>query len=119
MHEFVKERTAEVPILSIYCSCIKYIRSIGVNVPYGTNAEDIPNQGSPTLGGLILLEYEDISHVAIIQEFTDKGFLVTEANYKSCERTTRIISYNDPFIRGFNDGSFNTSDVESENKIRN
>ena len=106
VYAFEKERVAGVPVNEILCSCVKYARSIGVKIPYGTNASDIPNQGTPVIGGLILLEYEGYSHVAVIQEFTDKGFKVKESNFQPCLKTERVISYEDIFIRGFHSGVF-------------
>lgn len=83
------------------CSCIKTARAEGIDIPIGTNAVDLKPNSSPEIGALILLSYPNTEHVAKILAFTGEGFLVTEGNFKPCERGERIIYYIDPFIRGF------------------
>lgn len=119
--QVVVEVVLEEPIVEevdeILCSCIKYARSIGVNLPYNTNASDVVANSRPTIGGLVLLDYGNIEHVAIIQEFTDTGFKVKESNYRKCKETERIIQFDSPFIRGFYSDKIDPSDVESGSKL--
>lgn len=85
----------------VECSCIRTARAEGVDIPYLTNAEDLNPNSPPVIGGLILLKYGDVYHVAKILEFTDVGFRVVEGNMTPCVKEKRIIYYIDPFIRGF------------------
>lgn len=85
----------------IACSCIKTARQQGVDIPIGTNAEDFEPNSKPEIGGLILLSYPKVDHVAKILAFKGEGFLVYEGNFKECIKGERIIAYNDQFIRGF------------------
>lgn len=85
----------------IGCSCIKTARQQGVDIPIGTNAEDFEPNSKPEIGGLILLSYPKVDHVAVILSFEKEGFLVYEGNFKKCIQRERIIYYIDPFIRGF------------------
>lgn len=85
----------------IYCSCIKTAREEGVDIPYNTNAEDFIPNSRPEIGGLILLKYGLISHVAVIIEFTKEGIIIIEGNKIHCEKTQRIIPYDYYAIRGF------------------
>jgi len=99
--EVVIEQEPEEPKNFIACSCIKTARSEGVDIPIGTNAVDLKPNSRPVIGGLILLKYENVSHVAVIKEFTNSGFLVVEGNFNECQREEREIYFIDPFIIGF------------------
>lgn len=86
--------------IKIECSCVKTARSLGVPIPYNTDAKDIVPDGTPEIGGLIVLKYGDIYHIAVIQGF-ESGFNVSEGNFKECEMSERTIDFNDPHIVGF------------------
>ena len=58
-------------------------------------------RSTPVLGGIVLLQYGDVWHVATITKWTEYGFQVIEGNYRECEQTTREIVWNDKAIRGF------------------
>jgi hypothetical protein len=62
----------------------------------------VPFIGStPTIGGLVLLKYDDVYHIAVVTGFTNDGFRVFEGNYKPCEITRRTIGWNDERIVKF------------------
>lgn len=82
------------------CSCVKGARHHGLNVPPADARDLVPNF-SPIIGGGILLEYPNASHIAVITGFTDEGFEIVEWNYEPCEETRRVIAFNDHRIRGF------------------
>jgi len=84
------------------CSCIRTARNEGLNIPLANAEDQVPN-GPPVLGGGILFYYPktDTSHLAVITDFTEYGYLVTEGNFKECEVTERVVEYNDRFITGF------------------
>ena len=91
----------EVVAESDLCSCVRTARKYSpFNIPY-KDAVDIQPQGTPVIGGLILLEYTNVSHVAVIMSFEEDGFKIYEGNYIPCQFSERIIKYNSSFIRGF------------------
>lgn len=53
------------------------------------------------VGGEILLSYNELWHVAVIEGFTANGILVVEGNYIPCLVTRREIAFNDPRIVAF------------------
>lgn len=57
----------------------------------------------PAVGRVALLQYEDVSHVAVVTGVDGSGFTVEEANYKRCKQTTRFIKWNSPEVVGFLD----------------
>lgn len=91
----------EVVAESYLCFCVRTARKYSpFNVPY-LDAKDIQPQGTPVIGGLILLEYTNVSHVAVIMSFEADGFRIYEGNYIPCKFSERIIKYNSSSIRGF------------------
>lgn len=84
----------------VACSCVIFASQF-LDLPKNTDAIDLISNSQPYIGGGILLNYESIGHIAIIIDFKDNGFLVKESNYKECKYTTRLISFDDPAIRGF------------------
>ena len=83
------------------CYCVTSARNEGVDIPKVDSASDLIPNSEPRVGGLVLFQYEDVSHVAVIKDFVDEGMKVVEGNYKPCEKTERVVAWNDPFIRGF------------------
>lgn len=88
------------------CSCVGYARSQSPkNIPFPTDARDIkPNAAKPTLGAWVLLQTGNpYGHVAVVLEVLPGEIRITEANFKPCERTERILSVDDPSILGYYD----------------
>lgn len=89
----------------VECSCIKTARNYGVDIPYGTNAEDFKPNSTPEINGLVLFKYSKSYHIAVIVEFVDGGMNVYEGNFNNplngCREGHRFISWEDPYIRGF------------------
>ncbi len=84
------------------CSCIKGARNLGVNIPIGTDAQDLKSNSVPTIGSLILLKYENgVSHVGVIQKITDSTFVFESYNRIPCLHSVDEIGMNSPFIVGF------------------
>jgi len=83
------------------CSCIKTARAEGVDIPYNTNAEDFIANSVPQIGGLVLMEYGLISHVAVIVRFINEGIIIREGNKEYCKKTERLIPYSYHAIKGF------------------
>ncbi len=91
----------EVEEYNVLCECVATARIYSsFNIPY-KDAVDIQPQGTPVVGGLILLQYGDVSHVGVIMSFEEDGFKIYEGNYIPCQFSERIIKYNSSFIRGF------------------
>jgi len=63
-------------------------------------AEIIPNSTYPRIGGLAIMQYKD-KHIGVIQEVTEEGFWIKEANYEPYKITKRQIKWNDPHILGY------------------
>ena len=92
------------------CSCITGAREYGVDIPYNTNAIDLESNGTPIVGGLVLLEYynseidEWIYHVAVNVEL-GADLLIYEENFDNpegeCRQGYRNIAWDDTAIRGF------------------
>lgn len=84
------------------CSCVRYAHYLNPKVPLVDASWFSSFRGkSPSIGGIIILQYPKDYHIATIVEFVENGFLVKEANYKKCEYGKRIIDYDDPHIIGF------------------
>jgi len=84
----------------IFCSCIQSARSFGADLPKGDAKDLVPN-GTPAQGGVVLLTYGSVHHVAYIQALLPKGMWVQEGNKVRCTETERYIPYDDKAIRGF------------------
>ena len=56
---------------------------------------------APTYGSLVLFQYNDNWHVAVLTDFTENGFIVYEGNYKSCQKDYREVSWNDDHLVKF------------------
>lgn len=99
--EVVEEpiQTPPEPILS-ECSCVLTAKEYGIPLPPG-DAEDIPTNSTPIVGGVVLFDYETVGHVAVITKIEADGFWVYEGNYRECEITERFIKWTDKAIRGF------------------
>lgn len=86
---------------SIYTSCIKTARWLGVSIPYGTDAEDLTHNTTLREAEAVLLKYGDVYHVAVITKLGENGIHIAEGNYKPGAFTMRVIKFDDPNIRGF------------------
>lgn len=60
----------------------------------------VPNS-VPIVGGVVIMQYGDLPHVAYIKALETDGILVSEANYHHCQFDTRLIRWDDPHIVGF------------------
>ena len=87
------------------CSCIRTAIAEGLKIPL-KDAKDLEPNGEPVVGGGVIFYYPktDTSHVAVIKEFTENGFVIKEGNFKKCVISQRLVLWNDPFIYGFISG---------------
>ena len=84
------------------CSCVQYMKARGAPIPNGFDANEIlPNTPEPVVGALVLIDYENIGHVAMITEVGSTTISITESNYERCKITSRTIDRSDAKIRGY------------------
>lgn len=93
--------TYDNSINDIYCSCIKTARNEGINIPYNTDAKDLIPNTTPAIDKLVILQYNNVYHVAVIKEYSKNGFIILEGNKTHCVKDIRLLQYNDPHIKGF------------------
>lgn len=88
------------------CSCVSYLRSIGVTLPHASfNASDMASSSNTYahVGAVVLFHYPSGEyHLAYIKAIGPQGdLLVTEANYVHCTIDTRLVALTDPSIIGY------------------
>ena len=80
----------------IECSCVRYTRSLGLQIPYNTDAINIKPNTRISIGvGALFLEEE--GHIAFVTKINEEGFWIDEAGYEKCKSTKRFIKFNDPY----------------------
>lgn len=90
---------------SVLCSCIKALRVLrGIPIIGYEFAKDIPRnilffEARP--GDLVLFSYAPYGHIGELLEIKNEGLLIKEYNKIPCKESTRLISFNDPFLIGF------------------
>ena len=85
----------------VKCLCVAFSRLFIHSIPYPRNAEDLEPNGSPDIGSGALFRYNEVSHLAVITEYTEEGFMVIEANKEPCTITRREVYWSDPYLKGF------------------
>lgn len=83
------------------CSCMAFARVKGARLPRGNASDLVPNSEEPRVGGVVLLEYSQQSHVAYVERVTIEGIEIIESNFEPCKITRRTIKHDDPNIKGF------------------
>ena len=90
------------PILAgIECYCVTYARQFAPALPRVRDAGDIPSNTTLADAELVLLDYDGLPHVAVKLRVADGLIEIAEANFRRCETGIRIISTNDPHLRGY------------------
>lgn len=93
--------TQEAPTEPQECFCVTFARKYIPNLPRGDAKNLIPNSG-PTIGGVMIMDYYGVGHVAVITGFDKNGDAqIIEANYKKCRVTRRTVSLDDIHIVGY------------------
>lgn len=82
----------------VVANCYSYAQLFVGKLP--KMAEIKPN-GPPKVGGLVILQYGKVKHLAVITALTEKGIKVKEANFEPAKLTTRTILWSDSRIIGF------------------
>lgn len=81
------------------CNCYSYIKANFIKgLP--KMADIVPN-AAPKVGGVIILQYASVKHIAYITNVGDGFVNVREANYSKCATGTRQIFFVDPHLIGF------------------
>jgi hypothetical protein len=84
------------------CSCVLFAR-------WYLNREDIrgiagaikPSSQEPKIGSVVLLLEGELGHTAVVIGIEGDDLYLIEANYRSCQITTRQLKMDDKRIRGY------------------
>lgn len=80
------------------CNCWSYLQTRIKDLPLMNQVK--PNS-TPVVGGVVILDYHGVPHVAYIEALEDDGVLVSESNYKHCTYDKRVISWTDKALVGY------------------
>ena len=83
------------------CFCVKTARKYSHFVLPRQDAQDFIPNSPPVIGGLVLLRYGDLDHVAVTLYIMPGGVWVREGNYNKCAESERFIAFDDPHLLGF------------------
>lgn len=83
------------------CSCVTFARKYIPNLPRVITASEYEPNAPPTIGGAVIMDYDGVGHIAVITGFPGGNLAIIEANYKKCEVTERVISFDDEHIIGY------------------
>jgi hypothetical protein len=85
----------------VECECVRWIREVK-GIPIKGNANTIPRTADkPYAGGVLLMQYGNVSHAAFIVAPLPGCILVEQANKERCKVTTECIPYDSKEIRGY------------------
>lgn len=97
----VPEPNLPVPVVpedKIACNCYAYLVTKIKGLP---RMDEIVPNSPPTIGGVVVMNYHGVPHVALITGFTNDGVIVSESNYHHCLYDTRTVSWTDKALVGF------------------
>ena len=96
-----EEKTEPIAIdTEMLCNCYLYSEIFtGIDLP--PMAVISPNTESPIVGGIAIMQYGAVKHVAVITEITKDTISVTEGNYHRCQKTERTLSKDYQRLVGF------------------
>ena len=80
------------------CNCFTELKRLGVKISRG---EFNPNTPYPRVGGAVFLIYGGVKHYAYVESVASDGIHIKESNYYRCERSQRVLSFNDSHIIGY------------------
>lgn len=90
---------------TVNCSCVTFARKNSPHQPpvigFRPSLDIQPNQTEPKVGGWVLTNEGQYGHVAIVTSITETEIYVIEKNKVPCEVTSRVISIDNPIIRGY------------------
>ena len=83
-------------------NCVAYLRTKGIDIK-GVDAvwfKDFVGT-TPQVGGIVLLNYDGLWHVAYIEELRPDGVWVSETNYEKGKHTTRLVRWDDEHVKKY------------------
>lgn len=84
------------------CNCVSFVKAMGVKIPRIIDAGNLDsNSKVPIKGGVIILDYHGIHHLAYIDSVESDGIHIKEANFIHCSLGKRVIDLSDEHIVGF------------------
>jgi hypothetical protein len=81
------------------CNCYSYASTLTGKLP--RMAEIQPNTTIPRIGEIAIFNYRGKKHIGVLNEITEDGFFIKEANYTACSVGRRFIKWDDPAFIGF------------------
>jgi hypothetical protein len=102
--EFILNRAAEMiangeDYKFTPCNCYQFVKIFVGNLP--RMKEIMSNSRVPRVGGLIILDYNGLKHIAYLVKVSKDGIHVKEANFTPCLAAERLIDFTDKAIVGF------------------
>lgn len=87
---------------SIYvpCNCYAFAKVL-VDYKLPPMREIVPNSIVPRVGGLVILYYGKVKHIAVIQEVSEIGIRIREANYEPCALGERTLTWSQLVKAGY------------------
>ena len=82
----------------VVCNCFSFVKTKIRNIP---QMDDIKPNSVPTVGGIVIMNYRGVKHIAYIEKILENGVLVFESNYRPCSLGKRVIEWTDPSLIGY------------------
>lgn len=85
------------------CSCVTYMRELGHDFPRIPNPSFLQANSPPFVGGLILIQYGNLSHIGEIADLRPGGVIYRDRRLINgkCITSMRWIAFDNPGLRGF------------------
>lgn len=82
------------------CNCYAFAKVlVDYNLP--KMIEIVPNEVVPRIGSIAIFRYKNEKHIAVIERVVEEGIWIKEANFKPCSLGKRLITFDDPALKGF------------------
>lgn len=81
------------------CNCYAFATVLVGRLP--KMLDILPNSNYPRVGGLVVLRYKNDKHIGVVQSVEKDGVWIREANFEPCKLGSRLISWDDPALKGF------------------
>lgn len=96
----VQQSVIAEPIERIECFCVTFARQFVPHLPRGDAKYLVPNSDLKE-GGVVILQYGKVRHVAVVLKVTGDELSIVEANYKRCRTSFRTINRYSEEVVGF------------------
>lgn len=102
MHEWYQMLSTDTKyMIDTLFSCVKGLRSFGVDLPIISSPNDLSSNSVCKIGAVALFNYPgNIGHGGLIIDMSPEDITLKETNYRAGQLTIRKIAYNDPYFRG-------------------